>query len=156
METVSATAEAVEAEAEVLPSSAPIEPAAMPYQEAKKLGPFELAAAMEAEVFTEAGDIMRDLMRAREWDPDDLVEQQAAFDAWVEAFGEERAKRIRRIARAAWANKKEAPVILENARSIYTNGVKARALTEAAPRTMNVQVVQMTAPLPNFQRKRIE
>ena len=127
----------------------------MPYQEAKKLGPFELASAMEAEVFAESASIMRDLMRAQEWDPDDMVEQQAAFDSWVAAFGEEKAKRIRRIARAAWANKKEAPVILENARSVFANGVKARALVDSAPRTMNVQVVQMTAPLPSFPRKRI-
>jgi hypothetical protein len=57
---------------------------------------------------------------------------------------------------AAWSNKKDAPVALDIARSILVADMKASAQRGTGQSTMNVQIVQMSAPMPNFPRKRIE
>ncbi len=155
---MSATEEAVEAGlAEVMSGTAPIE---TKQRDAQKLKPQDLAALMEAELFIESGRHMRDAMRFAEWDPTDQVEQQRCFDRWVQEFGGdaaalERAKQLRNLVRALWLGKKDAPRAIDVAQAIYVAGVKKRA-TDNTPKQMNVQVVQMSAPMPQFAVKRIE
>ena len=134
---MSATAEAaVEApEAEVVTSAAPLE---LRHQEKQKLLPTDLAREVEAEIFLEASQQMRDTLRWQEWDPTDLVEQQKTFDRWVQEFGGddkalEKAKRLRNLVRAVWLGKKDAPRAVDVAQAVYVVGVKKRA-TESQPR----------------------
>lgn len=138
-------------------STAPVE---LRHQEKQKLLPTDLAQQVEAELFIEAGQQMRDTLRWQEWDPTDQLEQQKTFDRWVQEFGGtaeaiEKAKRLRNVVRAVWMGKKDSPRAVDVAQAIYVVGVKKRA-ADNTPKTMNVQVVQMSAPMPQFAVKRIE
>jgi hypothetical protein len=69
---------------------------------------------------------------------------------WMDIDPDEAVKRLR-TANAAWMNKKEAPVFLEIGKQVMVGIIKARATEKAAPKTLNVQVIQMSAPLPKFE-----
>jgi len=69
---------------------------------------------------------------------------------WIEQEGLEGAKRKMRIAQAAWLPKIKAPAGLSHAVQVATSIIKARSAEKAAPRTLNIGVVQLSAPIPQF------
>ena len=112
---------------------------------------------LETEIFLGAGEAMQDVVKyCADWPVTDKDGQQAMFEHWRDTLGPERANRIRNTVEAAWKGKKDAPVWLAIEQAIFVSGVKARAMKSGGQNTMNVQIVQMSAPMPNFQRKRIE
>lgn len=68
---------------------------------------------------------------------------------WGDLDPDEQIKRLR-MANAAWLNKKEAPVGLDLSKQIAVGIIKARATEKAAPKTLNVVQIGMSAPLPEF------
>jgi hypothetical protein len=112
--------------------------------------------ALEQKLVTQSATIIEDALRFTEWPVDDPDAQKATYELWLDTEGPEVAKRRRSAIVAAWASKKDAPVGLDIARSIFVAGMKASAQRGTGQSTMNVQIVQMSAPMPNFPRKRIE
>ncbi len=133
--------------------SAPIEP--LTERAANRLAPADRMEAMEAEIFGEAAGTMMAVAMFREWDPEDEQKQEVCFERWKAVHGWERANEIRNIVRAAWSPKKDAPYALEVMLATYTAGVKKRTHKPEA-QTLNVQVVQMSAPMPAFPTRRID
>lgn len=68
---------------------------------------------------------------------------------WRDMDPDEAVKRLR-VANAAWLGKKDAPVGLDLAKQVAVGIIKARATEKTAPKTLNVTVVNMSAPLPVF------
>lgn len=62
----------------------------------------------------------------------------------------EAAKKRMRIAKAAWMNKGSAPIAFDVATKISSSIIKARSVEKAGPRVLNIQLVQLSAPLPTF------
>lgn len=69
---------------------------------------------------------------------------------WIDELGEEAANRKHRLARAGWLPAKEAPVAITTATKIVTGIVRARATEKAGPKSLNMNIVQLSAPLPEF------
>ena len=74
---------------------------------------------------------------------------------WGGMDPDEAVKRLR-MANAAWMNKKDAPVGIELAKQVAVGIIKARATEKAAPKTLNVVQIQMSAPLPQFETVEME
>lgn len=74
---------------------------------------------------------------------------------WGDMDPDEKIKRLR-MANAAWLNKKEAPVGIELSKQVAVGIIRARATEKAAPKTLNVAVIQMSAPLPQFEVVEVE
>jgi hypothetical protein len=79
----------------------------------------------------------------------------AAPEDWGHLTEAEKGKRLR-VANAAWLGKKDAPVGLELSRSVAIGIIRARSVEKAAPRTLNVVQIQMSAPLPQFETVEVE
>ena len=75
---------------------------------------------------------------------------------WVDEYGDKEARVRHRIATFATMNAKDAPVALKLAATTLIGLTKARAMRGAAPKSLNVQLVQMSAPLPTFPVREIE
>lgn len=75
---------------------------------------------------------------------------------WIEQYGHEGAMRRLRVARASWMNAKEAPVGIKVAAQVAVGILRAKAQEKSGPKTLNIAVVQMTAPLPQFEEREIE
>jgi len=113
--------------------------------------------ALQNEIFEDSVSKLRTLMRFDEWPAGDRDKQEAVKLRWIMAGMEPaEADRHANLLNAAWMSKKDAPVALDILRSIYVSEVKARSLENSAPKTMNVQVVALSAPIPNFKRVRVD
>jgi hypothetical protein len=133
-------------------------PRALSREQEKRARDLAKVEEVENELFIESAKGMSDVLRfCQEWDPTDQAEQDQLYLRWQcdPEIGPERAKRLRNLVRAAWLGKKEAPVWLDIVRTIYVSGVKARATRDGGSATMNVQMVQMSAPMPAFPKKLI-
>lgn len=81
-------------------------------------------------------------------------EDQADYDAKLREL-----ERRRRIAHGAMMSAKEAPVALALAGKVWTGMTKARAMAGAAPKSLNLTMVSISAPnqpIPQFPEKEIE
>lgn len=103
---------------------------------------------IEAEIFQESADMMRDILRFADWPASDPDKQEQLVMRWTNdpRIGPERAERMKNLCQAAWMGKKEAPIGLAIAQAVYVGGVKARALAESAPKVLNVQRIEFAAP----------
>ena len=101
---------------------------------------------LEAELFQESMQIVADSFKFREIAPD----QKEPPEEWVEAMGHKAAMERLRSAQAGWMSKKDSPVAVQVAQAIVIGISRSRASINAGPKTLNVQVVQMSAPLPQF------
>ncbi len=108
---------------------------------------------IESELYLSAMLITADSFRFREIEPD----QEEPPQEWVDELeysspgrGYELAKQRLRAAVAGHKSKKDAPVAIQMAQATVVGIGRARAQLSAGPKTLNVQVVQMTAPLPEF------
>lgn len=113
---------------------------------------------LESDLLRQSMEVVSDTMRFREvapptvdpesgatlWDDDSVPEE------WVRELGQEKAEERLRVARAGWMDKKTAPIGVQVAQVLAVGIIRSRATEKAGPRTLNVQVVQMSAPLPQF------
>lgn len=102
--------------------------------------------SLEAELFLESMQIVSDMNKFREIDPG----QEEPPEAWTAELGYKAAKERLRSANAGWMSKKEAPIAVQVAQAVVIGISRSRATEKTGPRTLNVQVVQMSAPLPQF------
>lgn len=75
---------------------------------------------------------------------------------WVEKYGMEEAERRFRIAKEARLPNKDAAAGLGMARAVAIGIARTRSMEKQGPKTLNVQFVQLTAPLPQFPEKELE
>lgn len=76
--------------------------------------------------------------------------------AWIDELGEVGAQMRLRIARASWMSAKESPVGIKVAANLAVGILRAKAQENAAPRVLHLEVVHMTAPMPQFPEQEIE
>lgn len=103
--------------------------------------------SLEDEILFTSGQAVLDTLAFRDIDPG-TMEAPAEWNM----DPAEAAKRLR-LARAAWENKRTAPVGLAIAPQVFMGISKARAVEKQAtgPKTLNVVVAQMTVPLPQYE-----
>lgn len=89
-----------------------------------------------------------------EYDPKNL--EAGPPQEWLDELGEKEAGRKYRMVMAGWENSKAAPVAISVATKVSVGIIRARASSKMAPRTLNLQVIQMTAPRQDYERIRIE
>ncbi len=113
---------------------------------------------LESDLLRQSMEVVSDTMRFREVAPP-LVDPESGETLWVDndlpaewvrELGEEKARERLRVARAGWMDKKTAPIGVQVAQVLAVGIIRSRATEKAGPRTLNVQVVQMSAPLPTF------
>lgn len=91
-------------------------------------------------------------VRFAEVDPESVGPPQE----WIDEVGLQAATVRWRIARASWLSVKESPVGIKVATSMAIGILRAKAQVESAPRVLHMEVVHMTAPLPQFPEQEIE
>lgn len=102
--------------------------------------------SLEADLFLESMQIVADSFKFREIAPG----QETPPEEWVEEMGYKKAMERLRSAQAGWMSKKDSPVAVQVAQAVVIGISRSRASEKQGPRTLNVQVVQMSAPLPQF------
>ena len=107
---------------------------------------------LEDDLLERAMNIVDGSMAFSEIDPAD----EQPPKEWIAEFGEEGARRRMRVARASWMNAKEAPVGIKVAAQVAVGIMRANAQKNTGPKVLNIAVVQMTAPLPQFEEREIE
>lgn len=114
----------------------------------------ERLATMQDELLERSLSVVDASMRFAEIEPDTKEPPQE----WIDELGGnvEKARRRLRVARAAWMSTSEAPVGIKVASAVAVGIIKAKATEKAQPRTLNIQVVQMTAPMPTFPEQDLE
>lgn len=75
---------------------------------------------------------------------------------WVAELGYKKACQRLRVAKANWYSAKEAPVGIAVSQRVVMGMVRARSMEKHVPRTLNVSVVQMTAPPKTYPSLRLE
>ena len=108
-------------------------------------------AAIEEEVHSEAATVINDAMHFMAFDP----ASEEPPEAWVAELGAEGAKRRMRTAQLANLPSKEAPIGLKLAKDTLVGMSKAKAARKAPSTTLNMVVVQMQGPLPQYPRREI-
>ncbi len=120
--------------------------------------------SLEAELFLESMQVVTESLKFREIDAplkdengNEYFAQNQPPAHWVEELeerfpgrGVEMAEQRLRCAQAGWMSKKNSPVAVQVAQAVAIGISRSRASEKAGPRTLNVQVVQMSAPLPQF------
>lgn len=118
---------------------------------------------MENELYTESHSLVYSTV-AHTFDLDPSQPPETMPAAWEEELAngevtvEQLAKR-KRIAQAAWQSPKNAPVALQIAAKVLSGMQKARAMTNAAPKELNLTLVSITAPdqpVPQFPSKELK
>ena len=112
----------------------------------------EALRSIEDGILERSQAVVDDALHFGEFDPEDPNPPQA----WVEELGQERAEKRLRMAKYALMSAKEAPVGLAIAKATFASIIKARATEKQGPRQLNVNVVNMTAPLPEFRVIEVE
>lgn len=107
---------------------------------------------LETELLEESISVSRDTLRFREIAPD----AEGPPQEWIDECGEEKAAERFRVAQAGWMTRKNAPVGVQIAMQLTLGIMKSRATKDKAPQTLNVQVVQLTAPIPVFPELELE
>ena len=113
---------------------------------------------LENQIYEECNAVILSVVKDTfEIDPEDK-ELPAAWLADVEAgvLTLEEAQKRKRIAQYALMSPKNAPVALQIAAKVLSGMHKARSAEGNVHRSLNVTVVQMTAPMPVFEEKEID
>ena len=101
---------------------------------------------LEDEVHEEAATIIADALAFA-----DLPEgAEHPPDEWIDKYGPERAQKRFNVAKYAQCTPKNAPVGLRIANNALVGMAKAKAHRKSGPRTLNMIVVQMTGPVPQY------
>lgn len=112
----------------------------------------DLVRELEEEIYLENVQIVRDAARFVELRPDATEPPPE----WIAKMGPEAAWRRFHAAMGAWMGAKSAPVGLSLAKSIVLGVQRNRAMEKSAPKTLNMMMVQISAPLPVFEEEEIE
>lgn len=112
----------------------------------------DIIRTIENELHMQSAEVVHGVLAFTDINPSDPDPPKK----WVKTMGEERARKRMRLAQAGWMNAKEAPVALKVATQTFAGIVKARATEKSAPRALNVQVVQMSSPVPLFPELEVE
>lgn len=119
-------------------------------------------ARIENEIVSEASIVVHGTMRFADIDPENPDETP---QAWLDEMAADPAvtpeviEKRKRIAKAAWLSAKEAPVAFAIASKVLVGAMKAKAMAGAAPKTLNLTMVSISAPgqqLPAFPEKEIK
>jgi hypothetical protein len=106
---------------------------------------------IQSTLYQQASKIVEHALLFNEIDPVDPNPPER----WVLKYGEEEARKMHQMARAAWMKGSEAPIGLQMASRQVLGIMKAKATEEAAPRSLSVTLVQ-AAPVPAFPEKIID
>lgn len=101
---------------------------------------------IESELLRDSMEVVVDSLRFREIKPG----QEEPPPQWVREVGYKRAIERLRVANAGWMSKKDAPIAVQLAQVVAIGIIRSRATEKAGPKTLNVAMVQMSAPLPTF------
>ncbi len=112
----------------------------------------QIIKAVEDEIFIEAAHTVRDVLRFKDIDPS--MEEPPL--EWVGELGEAEAMKRFRMAQAGWLPGSKAPVGLKLAQDTLVGFAKVRAAEKQGPRTLNMVVVKMSAPMPEFEEIEVE
>lgn len=120
---------------------------------------YKALKTIEEELFESSMIIMRDSNRFVEIDAGQTEPPQQWVNELEGDFpgrGLEMAMRRLRAANAGWMTKKDAPVAVQVAAALVVGIGRSRSAEKAGPRTLNVQLVQVSAPLPSFPSLRLQ
>lgn len=109
-------------------------------------------AAIEDAMFEKSLGILADTFGAAEIDP--TLEDPP--QSWIDEFGAAEAVRKYRVARAAWSNKKEAPVFIELSQRFASGVVKSRQDNGQNRVPLNINIVNIVSTVPQFPEQEIE
>jgi hypothetical protein len=108
-------------------------------------------AQVEEEVHAEAATIIRDALCFMKVDPDTVEPPET----WVKELGAEGAMQRLRTAQMANLSPKEAPIGLRLAKDTLVGMSKAKAASKKPATTLNMVVVNMAGPLPQYPRREV-
>lgn len=80
----------------------------------------------------------------------DIDNIDAVPQKWIDEMGLEKAKRRHRLAKVGWMRSSDAPVAINTATKIVVGIVRARATEKAGPRQLNLNMITMTIPPPEY------
>ena len=106
----------------------------------------EQIKTIEDGIYSQAQELMSGAMSFHELDPENPVVPKE----WVLRYGLAVAKRKHRLALAGLMDSKSSPVALKLATAVHSSIVKARASERGAVKQLNIQVLQLTSPLPQL------
>lgn len=95
---------------------------------------------MEDELLENALTVVGGVCNFAHLDPEDLDKVPEGWDA-----------RTHRMAKVGWVPNKEAPVAVHTSTKVLTGIIRARATEKAGPRSLNINMVSMTAPPRKFE-----
>ena len=117
---------------------------------------FERVRHIETALHERAASILDYAMRAPELTTE-MMEAGEPPPEWTHEMGSrDEALKAFRIAQAAWASQKDAPIYLKLAQSFLTGAMKARSAENQGPRVLNATLVQVAGPVPVFPERRVE
>jgi hypothetical protein len=108
----------------------------------------EKLRVLEDELLEQSLEVVGGTCSFAELDPEkfDKIPQK-----WVDDMGMEKAAKFHRLAKAGWLPAKDAPVAITTATKVVSSIVRARATEKAGPKSLNMNIVQLSAPLPDFE-----
>lgn len=113
---------------------------------------FDEIKSVEDGLLEKAEAIVGGVMSFADIDPD----AEGPPKSWVDELGIEAAVKKFRLAQAGRLSSSAAPVGIKVATAVQATIMKARAMEKSGPKLLNVQLVQMSAPLPEFPRRIVE
>jgi hypothetical protein len=151
----------------IVASSSPAVAEASPTQVVRKKSAeekrFNTLKHIEEELFQESMGLVRDALRFTEVEGplkdengNNYFSTHVPPQEWVDELGEEGAKRRLRAAQAGWMSKKDSPVAVQVASALVVGIGRSRAASNQGPKTLNVQLIQVSAPLPQFPSLRLQ
>jgi hypothetical protein len=147
--------ELVETPAEAIPKAAAhlaeYIPPSPPAKSWDKATPAERIQEVQDSLLARSAEVIDAAISFQDIEENDV----SAPPEWVEKYGQERAERRFRVAKAAWRNGKAAPVGLTIARDMYVGITKAQAAEKSAPTQLNV-AIQMNVQVPDFEEIDVE
>ena len=111
----------------------------------------EFITNIEHQVHKEAAGIVSDALHFADIDPDDDDPPQA----WIDELGVEGARKRLRTAKYALQTPKEAPIGLRIAKDTMVGMSKAKAGKKGPSHVLNMLVVKMTGPVPQYEELEI-
>lgn len=114
----------------------------------------DIIRSIENELHMITAEVVHGVLSFADLDPENLPTDPP--QEWVEQMGLARARKRFTLAKAGWMNAKEAPIAIKVATQTFAGIVKARATERVAPRALNIQIVEMSAPVPLFPELEVE
>lgn len=111
---------------------------------------------VQERVFSKSLGVVEDMLEFRSIDPGRTMEEDPIFQGWAKEFGDEEARAKYRVASAAWAPAKEAPMAIKEASAMAVGIIKARAVEKGGSRVLNVGKVYMAGEIPTLPEREVD